>query len=174
MNILLYGVPAEIADRIAGRYSLKLTSTLVAPGEQAGLQLIPPMSSPRQLLAFYNAMLVRESEIDAVIVCDTVSCDAVSTVQYCSPQGKFFTVSGAGRRRGVGVRHFPDRGDQTGSVSAPTRVSDSGARSFPENSGPSSTKNALREQSRSAFFSAAARLTRQICQPHCPVDTSPG
>lgn len=95
MNILLYGVPAEIADRIAGRYSLKLTSTLVAPGEQAGLQLIPPMSSPRQLLAFYNAMLVRESEIDAVIVCDTVSCDAVSTVQYCSPQGKFFTVSGA-------------------------------------------------------------------------------
>ena len=34
-------------------------------------------------------------EIDAVIVCDTVSCDAVSTVQYCSPQGKFFTVSGA-------------------------------------------------------------------------------
>ena len=94
MNILLYGVAAEIAERIAERYSLKMTSSLVVPGEPAGLQLIPPMSSPRQLLAFYNAMLVRESEIDAVIVCDRGSCDAVSTVQYCSPQGKFFTVSG--------------------------------------------------------------------------------
>ena len=38
-------------------------------------------------------MLALEEEIDAVIVCDPASCNAVSTVQYCSPQGKFFTVS---------------------------------------------------------------------------------
>lgn len=93
MNILLYGVPAEIAERIAERYSLQLGSSLADTGCSGMLVLIPPMSSPRQLLAFYNAMLALEEEIDAVIVCDPASCNAVSTVQYCSPQGKFFTVS---------------------------------------------------------------------------------
>ena len=94
MNILLYGVQTEIAERIAERYSLHIASSLAMNGVPDTLLLIEPMSSPRQLLAFYNAMLARESEIDAVIVCDRGSCDAVSTVQYCSPQGKFFTVSG--------------------------------------------------------------------------------
>ena len=93
MNILLYGVPAEIAERIAERYSLQLGSSLADTGCSGMLVLIPSMGSPRQLLAFYNAMLAREEEIDAVIVCDPASCNAVSTVQYCSPQGKFFPVS---------------------------------------------------------------------------------
>lgn len=93
MNILLYGVPADLAGRIAERYSLETTSSLTAAGSPGALLLIPRMESPRQLLAFYNAMLAREEEIDAVIVCDPASCEAVSTVQYCSPQGKFFTVS---------------------------------------------------------------------------------
>lgn len=93
MNILLYGVPADLAGRIAERYSLETTSSLTAADSPGALLLIPRMESPRQLLAFYNAMLAREEEIDAVIVCDPASCEAVSTVQYCSPQGKFFTVS---------------------------------------------------------------------------------
>ena len=93
MHILLYGVPAELAGRIADRYSLDVTTSLGTTGSQGSLLLIPPIESPRQLLAFYNAMLARGEEIDAVIVCDPANCEAVSTIQYGSPQGKFFTVS---------------------------------------------------------------------------------
>lgn len=93
MNLLLYGIPTEIARRLAERYSLKISRRLAAVGEPATLLLIPPMESPRQLLAFYNEMMAREAEIDAVIVCDPTDCGAVSTVRYCSPPDKFFTVS---------------------------------------------------------------------------------
>lgn len=93
MNILLYGVPTGVARRIADLYSLKISHTLAGVGEPATLLLIPPMESPRQLLALHNEMLTRESEIDAVIVCNPAVCEAMSTLQYCSPPGRFFTVS---------------------------------------------------------------------------------
>ena len=92
MNLLLYGVPAGIARRIADRYSLKMARTLAGVGEPDTLLIIPPMESPRQLLAFYNEMLARESEIDAVIVCDPAACEAANTVRYGSPPDKFFTL----------------------------------------------------------------------------------
>ena len=56
--------------------------------------LVPPMGTPRQLLAFYNAMLRHEDDVDAVIVCGIESCEAASTVQYCTPPGKFFSLGG--------------------------------------------------------------------------------
>lgn len=59
------------------------------------LLLIPTMTAPRQLLAFYNTMMAHEDDVDAVIVCGLETCDAASTVQYCSPQGKFFSVNGS-------------------------------------------------------------------------------
>ena len=56
--------------------------------------LVPPKRDLRQLLAFYNAMAVREDKIDAVVVCGFESCAAFSTVQYCTPPGKFFSLGG--------------------------------------------------------------------------------
>ena len=82
MNIVLYGVPAETAGRIADRYGLKVINS---PDK---------FDAPRYLLAFYNAMLRHEDDVDAVIICGADSCEAVSTVQYCTPLGKFFTLNG--------------------------------------------------------------------------------
>ena len=56
--------------------------------------LVPPISTPRYLLAFYNAMLRHEDDVDAVIICGIESCEAASTVQYCTPPGKFFSLNG--------------------------------------------------------------------------------
>lgn len=39
-------------------------------------------------------MLRHQDDIDAVIICSVESCEAASTVQYCTPQGKFFSLSG--------------------------------------------------------------------------------
>ena len=86
MNIVLYGVSAEIAGKIAGKYGLKLIST---PDK-----FQPSGTVVRQLLAFYNAMLRHEDDVDAVIVCGIESCEAASTVQYCTPPGKFFSLGG--------------------------------------------------------------------------------
>ena len=83
MNIVLYGVSAETAGKIAGKYGLKLIST-------------PDKFQPSGtvVLAFYNAMLRHEDDVDAVIVCGIESCEAASTVQYCTPPGKFFSLGG--------------------------------------------------------------------------------
>ena len=68
MNIVLYGVSAEIAGKIAGKYGLKLISTPDKFQPSGTVVLVPPMGTPRQLLAFYNAMLRHEDDVDAVIV----------------------------------------------------------------------------------------------------------
>ena len=75
MNIVLYGVSAEIAGKIAGKYGLKLIST-------------PDKFQPS------GTMLRHEDDVDAVIVCGIESCEAASTVQYCTPPGKFFSLGG--------------------------------------------------------------------------------
>lgn len=94
MNIVLYGVSAKIAGKIAGKYGLKLISSPDKFQPSGSVVLVPPMSTPRQLLVFYNAMLRHEDDVDAVIICGVENCEAASTVQYCSPQGKFFSLSG--------------------------------------------------------------------------------
>lgn len=94
MNIVLYGAPTETAGQIARQYGLRLIRTpdqFIASGS---LVLVPQMTAPRQLLSFYNAMLRHEDDVDAVILCGLETCEAASTVQYCSPQGKFFSLSG--------------------------------------------------------------------------------
>lgn len=94
MNIVLYGASAEIAGRIAGRYGLKLINSPDKFDASGTLVLVPSINAPRYLLAFYNAMLRHEDDVDAVVICGVESCEAVSTVQYCTPQGKFFSLSG--------------------------------------------------------------------------------
>ena len=94
MNILLYGVPAGLAKEIAGRYGLKVVNSPDKFDAAGSLMLVPPISAPRYLLAFYNAMLRHEDDVDAVIVCGIESCEAASTVQYCTPPGKFFSLGG--------------------------------------------------------------------------------
>lgn len=90
MNIVLYGVSADIAEKIAGRYGLKVINTVEEIDGMGSVLLVPPKRDLRQLLAFYNAMAVREDKIDAVVVCGFESCAASSTVQYCPSPGKFF------------------------------------------------------------------------------------
>ena len=92
MNILLYGVPAGLAGEIAGRYGLKVVNSPDKFDAAGSLMLVPPISAPRYLLAFYNAMLRHEDDVDAVIICGIESCGAASTVQYCTPPGKFFSL----------------------------------------------------------------------------------
>ena len=94
MNIVLYGVPAKTAGRIAGQYGLKEINSPDKFNASGTMVLVPPISTPRYLLAFYNAMLRHEDDVDAVIICGADSCEAVSTVQYCTPLGKFFTLNG--------------------------------------------------------------------------------
>lgn len=123
MNIVLYGVSAEIAGKIAGKYGLKLISTPDKFQPSGTVVLVPPMGTPRQLLAFYNAMLRHEDDVDAVIVCGIESCEAASTVQYCTPR----EILLAGRRprtrrTGVGVvrdPRFPVRGRQPNQFLSP-------------------------------------------------------
>lgn len=76
------------------KYGLKLISTPDKFQPSGTVVLVPPMGTPRQLLAFYNAMLRHEDDVDAVIVCGIESCEAASTVQYCTPPGKFFSLGG--------------------------------------------------------------------------------
>ena len=83
MNIVLYGVPAKTAGRIAGQYGLKVINS---PDKFD--------ASGTMVLAFYNAMLRHEDDVDAVIICGIESCEAASTVQYCTPPGKFFSLNG--------------------------------------------------------------------------------
>ena len=94
MNIVLYGVPAKTAGRIAGQYGLKLINSPDKFDASGTMVLVPPISTPRYLLAFYNAMLRHEDDVDAVIICGIESCEAASTVQYCTPPGKFFSLNG--------------------------------------------------------------------------------
>lgn len=94
MNIVLYGVPAKTAGQIAGRYGLTIINSPDKFKASGTMVLVPPMNTPWQLLGFYNAMLRHEEDVDAVIICGVESCEAVSTVQYCTPPGKFFSLSG--------------------------------------------------------------------------------
>ena len=94
MNIVLYGVPAAMAGKIAEKYGLKLVNSPDKFRPSGSLVLVPPMGAPRHLLAFYNAMLRHEDDVDAVIICGIESCEAASTVQYCTPPGKFFSLNG--------------------------------------------------------------------------------
>ena len=87
MNIVLYGVSAEIAGKIAGKYGLKLISTPDKFQPSGTVVLVPPMGTPRQWLAFYNAMLRHEDDVDAVIVCGIESCEAASTCSIARPRG---------------------------------------------------------------------------------------
>lgn len=95
MNIVLYGVSADVAERIAGRYGLKVINSPDKFDASGTIVLVPQIDAPRYLLAFYNAMLRREDDVDAVIVCSLESCAAASTVQYCTPPGKFFSLGGS-------------------------------------------------------------------------------
>ena len=69
MNIVLYGVPAATAGRIADRYGLKLINSPDKFDASGTMVLVPSISAPRYLLAFYNAMLRHEDDVDAVVVC---------------------------------------------------------------------------------------------------------
>ena len=93
MNIVLYGVSETVTERMAERYGLKRINTIEEIGKSGALLSIPPMQDPRRLLALYNAMTLREDRIDAVIVCGFAACETARTVQYCAPQGKFFTLN---------------------------------------------------------------------------------
>ena len=56
MNIVLYGVSADIAEKIAGRCDLKVINTVEEIDGMGSVLLVPPKRDLRQLLAFYNAM----------------------------------------------------------------------------------------------------------------------
>ena len=81
MNIILYGIPADTAELIAGRYDLELIHSIEEIGTCGALLPVPKITAPRQLLALYNALMRHEDAIDAVII-------------YGAPPGKIFTLCG--------------------------------------------------------------------------------
>ena len=94
MNIVLYTVPAKPPEGLRTQYGLKVINSPDKFDASGTMVLVPPISTPRYLLAFYNAMLRHEDDVDAVIICGIESCEAASTVQYCTPPGKFFSLNG--------------------------------------------------------------------------------
>ncbi len=92
MNIVLYGVPDTITERIAEKYGLKHIGTVEEIGGEGTILSISPMKDSRRLLALYEELAMREDEINAVIVCGFESCDLTNTVRCCTPAGKFFTL----------------------------------------------------------------------------------
>ena len=86
MNIILYGIPADTAELIAGRYDLELIHSIEEIGTCGALLPVPKITAPRQLLALYNALMRHEDAIDAVIICGSETCGA--------PPGKIFTLCG--------------------------------------------------------------------------------
>ena len=89
MNIILYGIPADTAELIAGRYDLELIHSIEEIGACGALLPVPKITAPRQLLALYNALMRHEDAIDAVII-----CGAAGTICYGAPPGKIFTLCG--------------------------------------------------------------------------------
>ena len=68
MNIILYGIPDDTAELIAGRYDLELIHSIEEIGACGTLLPVPKITAPRQLLALYNALMRHEDAIDAVII----------------------------------------------------------------------------------------------------------
>ena len=60
MNIILYGIPADTAELIAGRYDLELIHSIEEIGTCGALLPVPKITAPRQLLALYNALMRHE------------------------------------------------------------------------------------------------------------------
>lgn len=94
MNIILYGIPAKTAEEIAGHYDLEFINSFDKIGQKSSLLLVPKITAPRQLLAFYNSMRHHEDDIDAIIVCGAETCGAAGTIYYGSSPGKFFSLCG--------------------------------------------------------------------------------
>ena len=65
MNIILYGIPADTAELIAGRYDLELIHSIEEIGACGALLPVPKITAPRQLLALYT--------LDASRGCDRCS-----------------------------------------------------------------------------------------------------
>lgn len=82
MNIILYGIPADTAELIAGRYDLELIHSIEEIGACGALLPVPKITAPRQLLALYNALMRHEDAIDAVIICGSETCGAAGTICY--------------------------------------------------------------------------------------------
>ena len=94
MNIILYGIPDDTAELIAGRYDLELIHSIEEIGACGTLLPVPKITAPRQLLALYNALMRHEDAIDAVIICGSETCGAAGTICYGAPPGKIFTLCG--------------------------------------------------------------------------------
>lgn len=90
----LYGIPADTAELIAGRYDLELIHSIEEIGTCGALLPVPKITAPRQLLALYNALMRHEDAIDAVIICGSETCGAAGTICYGAPPGKIFTLCG--------------------------------------------------------------------------------
>lgn len=88
MNIILYGIPADTAELIAGRYDLELIHSIEEIGTCGALLPVPKITAPRQLLALYNALMRHEDAIDAVIICGSETCGAAGTICYGAPPEK--------------------------------------------------------------------------------------
>ena len=91
MNIILYGAPAETAERIARRYGLETVHTPETFHAAGCLLLVPPMETARQFLNLCDALLRHEHDADAVVLCGE-PCATASAVQYCAAHGKLFTL----------------------------------------------------------------------------------
>ena len=62
MNIILYGIPDDTAELIAGRYDLELIHSIEEIGACGTLLPVPKITAPRQLLALYNATRMRSMQ----------------------------------------------------------------------------------------------------------------
>ena len=100
MNIVLYGVPAKTAGRIAGQYGLKEINSPDKFDASGTMVLVPPISTPRYLLAFYNAMLRHhiQKNADVTIVISDNETTAMTGGQDSAGTGRLEAICA-----GIGV-----------------------------------------------------------------------
>lgn len=89
MNIVLYGISENIAERIASRYDFRLCHSFDDFGDGGSVLLTPPLDTEQRQFDFFERMSEHSDAIDAVI---TAQSDTFSTVHYCSSFDKLFSV----------------------------------------------------------------------------------
>ena len=85
----MYGLPEEIVGRMAEHYGFAIRKSFKELDEGHNFLVQSQMLSHREQYVFWRRMDDFYDHIDAVIA---VESPMMSTVHYCSEQGKFYTV----------------------------------------------------------------------------------
>ncbi len=94
MNIVLYGVPAEVVRRIVETFRLRKVESPAEFGEENALLSVKRARTTRELLSLFNTLTEHEQHINVVIVCGCLECETANMVRYSTAKGKYHSIAG--------------------------------------------------------------------------------